>query len=37
MSFANFHETITGTNIYVLMILVSLITISALKIKNKEL
>lgn len=37
MSLSNFHETISETNIYVLMILVSLITIAVLKIKNKEM
>ena len=37
MSFANFHETITETNVYVLIILVSLITIAVSKIKNKEI
>ena len=37
MSLSNFNETIAETNVYVLMILVSLITIAILKIKNKEI
>lgn len=37
MSLSNFHSTITETNVYVLIILVSLVTIAVLKIKNKEI